>query len=99
MKRSKLLVISIMTAIITVITNGCSNDVPRPRGYFRIALQEKEYVKFDNDSFPYIFDYANVANIEMKPIKRSHTGSMSSIHVTTQESIAATSMWTAISER
>lgn len=69
MKRSKLLVISIMTAIITVITSGCSNDVPRPRGYFRIALQEKEYVKFDNDSFPYIFDYANVANIERKPTK------------------------------
>lgn len=69
MKRSRLLVISIMAAIITVITSGCSNDVPRPRGYFRIALPEKEYVKFDNDSFPYLFDYANVANIERKPTK------------------------------
>lgn len=66
MKRSKLLVISIMAAIITVITSGCSKDVPRPRGYFRIELPEKEYVKFDNDSFPYRFDYANVASIERK---------------------------------
>lgn len=69
MKRSRLLVISIMTVIITVISNGCSNDVPRPRGYFRIELPEKNYVKFDNDSFPYLFDYANVANIERKATK------------------------------
>lgn len=68
MKRSKLLVICIMAAIITVIT-GCSNDIPRPRGYFRIELSEKEYVKFENDSFPYKFDYANVANIERKSTK------------------------------
>lgn len=69
MKRSRLLVISIMTVIITVISNGCSNDVPRPRGYFRIELPEKNYVKFDNDSFPYLFDYANIANIERKATK------------------------------
>lgn len=69
MKRSRLLVISIMTAIITVISSGCSNDVPRPRGYFRIELPEKNYVKFDNDSFPYLFDYANVAAIERKATK------------------------------
>lgn len=68
MKRSKLLVISIMAAIITVIT-GCSNSVPRPRGYFRIALPEKEYEKFANDTFPYSFEYANVATIERKATK------------------------------
>lgn len=69
MKRSRLLVISIMTVIITVISSGCSNDVPRPRGYFRIELPEKNYVKFDNDSFPYLFDHANVATIERKATK------------------------------
>ncbi len=68
MKRSKLLVITIMAAIITVITS-CSNDVPRPRGYFRIALPDKEYAKFDNDSFPYKFDYADVATIERRGTK------------------------------
>ena len=69
MKRSRLLVISIMTVIITVISSGCSNDVPRPRGYFRIELPEKNYVKFDNDSFPYLFDYAYVATLERKATK------------------------------
>ncbi|MCQ2188554.1 MAG: gliding motility lipoprotein GldD [Paludibacteraceae bacterium] len=68
MKKSRLLVISIMAAIFAVITS-CSNDVPRPRGYFRISLPEKEYETFANDSFPYKFDYANVANIERRGTK------------------------------
>ncbi len=31
-------------------------DAPKPRGYFRIALPEKEYQKFDS-TFPYNFQY------------------------------------------
>lgn len=35
---------------------------PKPRGYFRIDLPEKEYVRFDT-TYPYSFEYPVYANI------------------------------------
>ena len=85
MKRSRLLVISIMTVIITVISSGCSNDVPRPRGYFRIDMPEKAYVTVDTIGAyrfecpqyaivtpdPYAPEEKNWVNIEMPQFKGS----------------------------
>lgn len=40
---------------------GCRQDYsPKPRGYFRIDLPEKEYVRFDS-IFPYSFEYPTYA--------------------------------------
>lgn len=37
---------------------ACNSDYPyRPRGYFRIALPQKSYQKFDQPGFPYTFEY------------------------------------------
>jgi len=39
---------------------------PKPRGYFRIDLPEKEYISFDT-SFPYSFEYPVYSNISGDP--------------------------------
>ena len=40
---------------------------PKPRGYFRIDLPDKEYKSFDT-TFPYAFDYPAYANITNDPL-------------------------------
>lgn len=48
---------------LTVILNGCRQDyAPKPRGYFRIDLPEKQYVRFDS-TYPYSFEYPVYAKI------------------------------------
>ncbi len=47
----------IYLVLALLILSACSSDpVPKPRGYFRIDLPEKEYVRFDS-TFPYSFEY------------------------------------------
>jgi len=41
---------------------GESDHIPKPRGYFRIHLPEKEYLSMDT-VFPYSFDYPVYADI------------------------------------
>lgn len=49
--------------ILTVILNGCRQDyAPKPRGYFRIDLPEKQYVRFDS-TYPYSFEYPVYAKV------------------------------------
>jgi gliding motility-associated lipoprotein GldD len=44
------------------ITSCRESTTPKPRGYFRIDLPEKEYQKFTSDC-PYLFDYPVYATI------------------------------------
>jgi gliding motility-associated lipoprotein GldD len=45
------------------MVSGCSQDyTPKPRGYFRIDLPEKQYARFDT-TFPYSFEYPVYAKI------------------------------------
>jgi len=47
----------IPVVLIVLMLTACGSDpVPKPRGYFRIDLPEKEYMKFDS-TFPYSFEY------------------------------------------
>jgi gliding motility-associated lipoprotein GldD len=49
--------------LLSVIIGSCKNDYyPKPRGYFRIDLPEKEYQLFDT-AFPYRFEYPVYSNI------------------------------------
>jgi gliding motility-associated lipoprotein GldD len=49
--------------------NSCTSDyMPKPRGYFRIDLPKKEYVKFDT-TFPYSFEYPVYSRIVNDPSK------------------------------
>jgi len=56
---------SVLTLIILclIVLAACKNDYyPKPKGYFRIDLPEKEYIKFDS-SFPYSFEYPVYAKV------------------------------------
>lgn len=58
-KSSKL--IFVIVAIVFIYS--CGDDyVPKPRGYFRLDLPEKEYLKFDT-TYPYTFDYPAYSKI------------------------------------
>ena len=59
---------TILIILISVIYfSSCSeNYTPKPRGYFRIDLPKKSYVKLDS-VFPYTFDYPVYANITGDP--------------------------------
>ncbi len=43
---------------------SCGEYMPKPRGYFRITLPDKEYVKYAENGFPYGFEIANVSKVE-----------------------------------
>ncbi|HUQ96031.1 MAG TPA: hypothetical protein VM010_00090 [Chitinophagaceae bacterium] len=47
-----------------LLITACNSDYPyRPRGYFKIDLPQKSYVKFDKPGFPYTFEYPAYAQI------------------------------------
>ncbi len=46
--------------------------VPKPKGYFRIDLPEKQYIVFDQNSLktmdmPFIFEYPSYGNLSFRP--------------------------------
>lgn len=55
--------ISIYFFIIFLSLTSCRQDYsPKPRGYFRIDLPEKLYVRFDS-TYPYTFEYPVYARV------------------------------------
>lgn len=64
MKSLKLFVITfIVFGFLIILPSGCSSDyVPKPRGFFRIELPEREYRDLDS-IFPYTFEYPVYARI------------------------------------
>jgi gliding motility-associated lipoprotein GldD len=56
MKQNKLFITVIWLAVIIIAASCNETYTPKPRGYFRISLPQKNYIKFDS-SFPYAFDY------------------------------------------
>ncbi|OFX84356.1 MAG: gliding motility lipoprotein GldD [Bacteroidetes bacterium GWF2_33_16] len=64
-----LIVIVLITLFIGLIS--CKkNYTPKPRGYFRIDLPEKDYQKFHSDC-PYSFDYPTYASINIDSSKNA----------------------------
>ena len=55
--------------LLFLLLSGCRQDyTPKPRGYFRIDLPEKQYTRFDS-AYPYTFEYPVYAKIT--PDKRT----------------------------
>lgn len=53
-----------LCVISAIMLTGCSEiPTPRPRGYIRIDLPEKNYATFDS-TFPYRFDYPTYSQIK-----------------------------------
>ncbi|GEP95304.1 gliding motility lipoprotein GldD [Chitinophaga cymbidii] len=58
-------VIYIFIAALLPALTACQQQsfTPKPRGYFRIDLPEKQYRLFDEPGYPYSFEYPVYANI------------------------------------
>lgn len=53
----------ILTLFLGIIIQSCNTDyMPKPRGYFRIDLPEKNYIVLDS-TYPFTFDYPVYARI------------------------------------
>lgn len=53
----------LMMALVSAFA-GCADYIPKPKGYYRIDLpEEKNYVRFEKESFPYAFDYSDQARV------------------------------------
>ena len=53
--------------VVFFLLCGCTEYVPKPRGYYRIDLDDKVYERFDNERLPCSFDYAqNVSKVNFR---------------------------------
>lgn len=64
MKSNKIFLLNILLiGILFILNTGCTSDyIPKPRGYFRIELPDKNYRDMDS-IFPYTFEYPVYARI------------------------------------
>ena len=54
----KYLPIGGLAALLALFLFACNSEyVPKPRGYFKIALPEKKYQLFERPGYPYSFEY------------------------------------------
>ncbi len=57
----------LLVLLVMAIAWSCGEDyAPKPRGYFRITLPEKQYTAFDS-TFPYSFEYPEYAYLTPDP--------------------------------
>lgn len=50
--------------LVFIAGQACNSDyTPRPKGYFRIDLPNRDYQRFDSAGFPYSFEYPAYATI------------------------------------
>ena len=66
--RSIIVHILVLIIILAFIVSCNTDYYPKPRGYFRIDLPEKEYILFDS-TFPYKFEYPKYAKLEKNTIE------------------------------
>ncbi|HKL07991.1 MAG TPA: gliding motility lipoprotein GldD [Bacteroidales bacterium] len=63
-KKYFLFIIGILFFVVSIISSGCNrNYTPKPRGYIRIDLPEKNYIQHKTDC-PYTFLYPSYTTIE-----------------------------------
>ena len=50
--------------IALILVGSCNSTyTSKPKGYFKVDLPERKYVKFEREGFPYSFEYPAYANI------------------------------------
>src|SRR5689334_11739819 len=62
-RRSQGLMACCLLAAAFISASCNSGYTPRPRGYFKIDLPEKHYQLFDQQNYPYTFEYPVYGNI------------------------------------
>jgi gliding motility-associated lipoprotein GldD len=55
--------ISLLVVTLIVFTGCNSTYTSKPKGYFKVDLPARKYVKFEREGFPYSFEYPAYANI------------------------------------
>ena len=56
--------IKYLSWLLLIFVTSCNSDfTPRPRSYFNIALPKKTYQSFDQEGYPYSFEYPSYATI------------------------------------
>jgi gliding motility-associated lipoprotein GldD len=64
MKNERQVLTGFMCCLFLFLLISCNSDyIIRPRGYFKIDLPKHEYQLFDNENFPYSFEYPVYGNI------------------------------------
>lgn len=55
----------VIIAVISILFLGaCNSDfTPKPRGYFKIGMPERDYQQFDEEDYPYSFEYPTYATV------------------------------------
>jgi gliding motility-associated lipoprotein GldD len=57
--------VAVFVLVTCFVLLSCNSDyIPKPRGYFKIDLPERQYRVFDEPGFPYTFEYPVYATIE-----------------------------------
>lgn len=69
----KILIIIICPVVLISCQSKSDTDIPKPRGYFRLELPVKKYVRFDS-IYPYSFDYPVYGKIVARTDKNSEFG-------------------------
>ncbi len=85
-------VIPVLLVIIFLSTACREHPTPKPRGYFRIELPQKEYLRLDS-AMPYAIDYPKYARIQADPSPKAEPywinvvfpGFKARIHITYKE--------------
>lgn len=63
--------IAFLGLILSLILIACENNfLPRPNGYFRIDLPEKEYKRADTIPFPFSFDIPTYAHVNLERTRK-----------------------------
>lgn len=53
--------------LMLLLTSCGKNYVPKPFGYFRIALPEQRYQPFDSPAYPFRFEISESAEVQNRP--------------------------------
>jgi gliding motility-associated lipoprotein GldD len=71
-KKNVLTYFSVILIFVSLFCGACKDNVtPKPRGYFRIDLPEKNYTQLKGN-YPYSFKYATCAKIALSNSKNSN---------------------------
>ena len=50
---------------VLLVTSSCNSDFSiKPKGYYKIAFPARSYIKFEQEGYPYTFEYPAYAKIE-----------------------------------
>ncbi len=63
---TKNLMVILLTLSAMALSSCRNDDIPKPRGFFRIDLPEHAYRPFDSAGYPYRFEYPVYASIQPK---------------------------------